>query len=61
MKNFAIKENLPFCESIFSFDCCVACPVGLLIPFSPEHVATICHPSRLYLLMWKTQSLIKDA
>lgn len=29
--------------------------------FPPERVATICHPSRLYLLMWKTQSLIKDA
>lgn len=39
----------------------VTCPVDLLIPFPPGQAAIICQTSKLYLLMWKTQSVIKDA
>lgn len=55
------KRKSPFLWNLSFVDCCVASPAGPLIPFPPEHAAAIFHPSRLYLLMWKTQSLIKDA
>lgn len=39
----------------------VARPVDLLIPFPPGQAAIFCQTSKLYLLMRKTQSVIKDA